>query len=425
MRRAKPILIIVAVFLIFAIVICLVRPSDQTNTENPDNNNEIVESQTIEYFDKINPSMDNMTTTVPAPDFQEPEEVPVPDTDQTFKNLSDGFVITVPDGYTLTYSGNTYYIRNQDNSIQIALVVTSMDVNTTAEVFTSRNTYFNRMTAFYDGEEHRTFNIGSSDREKKHIGSFTVSYEKAEAWFKNDNDPSIYKTTAYNYYTILRENEEESGRGVILAAFTDTDSNDVIPVMDEILESLSDYEPTADELAVSYELSSYHSELEDQGQIAYPSNWKVTKNNDGMLIITSTDDPSSPYAGMIIEYLPDVNKKIVDDYAQFSGGYEYNILLPYFTQPVGDEAFNYRSVVTETDLHAQIGKKECIKFDITDEIIPISKAIQYSMMSDDFIVKSVRYTFKSNNVDCMLNFIIPNDYCETLIQELLAHSQFR
>lgn len=423
MKKAKPILLIVAVILIFAIVICLVLPSNRTNTEDPDSNNEIVESQTIEYFDKINPSMDNITTTVPAPDFQEPEEISVPD--QTFKSLSDGFVITIPDGYTLTNSGNTYYMRNQDNSMQIALVVTSMDVSATSEVFTSRNTYFNRMTAFYDDEEHRTFNIGTSDREKKAIGSFTVSYEKTAAWFKNDNDTSIYKTTAYNYYTILRENEEESGRGVILAAFTDLDSNIVIPVMDEILKSLSNYEPTADELSVSYELSTYSSTLEDQGQIAYPSNWKVTKNNDGMLIITSTDDPSSPYAGMIIEYLPDVDNKIVDDYAQFSGGYEYNILLPYFTQPVGDEAFNYRSVVTETDLHAQIGEMECIKFAITDEIIPVSKAIQYSMMSDDFIVKSQRYTFKSNNVDCMLNFIVPNEYCETLIQDLLAHSQFR
>lgn len=370
----------------------------------------------------IVPDMTTPITTVTSPEIDAPKELPIENSE--FKSISDGFSFSVPKGYAITSSGNTYYIRNKDNTIQMALVITSDVTDSPTSVYNSRSTYLNRMTALYDGEEHRLFTIGTSDRTKKEIGSYIVSYECVEAWFKNDNDKEIYKTTAHTYYTIFKESGEEIGPGMIITTFSNEDIVMVINAMDYVLNSLSIYEPTAEDLRISYELSTYQSPKADKAILAYPSGWTLSENSNGMVIISSTDDASSPYAGMIIEYLADEENDIVDDYAQFCGNYEYDILLPYFVQPVGDNAFNYRTAVTKTNLHALIGSKECISFDITDEIVPISKSVQYSMMSDNFLVNNIRYTFSSNGVDCMLNFIIPNEYCRLLIQNLLSHSEF-
>ena len=141
-----------------------------------------------------------------------------------------------------------------------------------------------------------------------------------------------------------------------------------------------------------------------------------------MVVIQCPDNDSSPYAGVIIEYMTDADHNVVEDYAQFSGSYEYNIMQPYFTQSVGANAFNYRTAITKTDLNATIGEKECILFNVTDEIIPASKAVRYSMSRDSYRFDNVRYTFQSNGVDCMLNYIIPNENCQALIDQLLKHS---
>lgn len=360
--------------------------------------------------------------TVKSPEIEVPVEIPLEDS--VFKNFSETFLFSVPKGYTVWYSENVYYIRESEGKIQIALVVTPEIADSPSSVFNGRNRYFSRMTMRYDGMEHRLINTGTSEREKREIGSFTASCECVEAWFKNDDEETLYKTKAHIYYTILKDAGEENGRGVIITAFSEEDSATVTQTMDDVLESLSVYEPTAEESDVSCEISTYDSPKADKAVIAYPSGWRVTENADGMVIITSTDPVSSPYAGMIIEYMADENHRIVDDYAQFSGNYEYDILLPCFTQPVGDHAFQYRTAVTKTELHAAIGEMECIMFHVTDEIIPLSKSVQYSMRSSNYQVKNVRYTFRSNGVDCMLNFIIPNECGANLIPKLLDYSKF-
>lgn len=62
---------------------------------------------------------------------------------------------------------------------------------------------------------------------------------------------------------------------------------------------------------------------------------------------------------------------------------------------------------------------------MTDEVIPSTKAIRYSMSRDSYRLNNIRYTFQSNGVDCMLNFIIPNDNCLALIDQLLAKTSLQ
>lgn len=371
-----------------------------------------------------------------------------------FKNLSGEFRFDVPDGFTLGKSGNSYYLRNKDNSIQIALVVTSNEYNSTDEVYMGRTVYTDRMTGIFDNEEHDLVNFGTGGRKEKQLGEYTVQYEETEGWFKNIDERSINKLPAYAYYTRfctedstqlsmetetilfdgsteipeyteeLNEISSNPAKGIICIGFSKESKDTVCEIMDNIVKSIRTYEPTAEDMDPSYKLVYYTSSKKDGAKIAYPEGWDVYENSDGMVVIRSTDDDSSPNADMIIEYMADENREFVEDYAQFSGAYEYQLLLPYFTQPVGDTAFNFRTGIRETEVDAAIGNRECIYFEVNDEIVPVSASVRNSMISDNYDVENKRYTFEKNGAQCMLNFLSPagNDNTK-LIDKILTKSR--
>lgn len=376
-------------------------------------------TEDVESIENSTVSLTKPENHVSSPDIENPEDLDTitgADGLKHYKNISEQFCFSIPDGYTLKKSGSIYYLRNADNSIQLALAVSGNSFNSVSDVFVARKDYINRMTGIFDGKEHILFNYGTGERPEKKVGDYVVQNETAEAWFHNDDDTDIYKSQAYTYYTTMQQ------KGVILMGISDGNRESVYDAMDTVLKSLKTYNPTAEELHPSIEFTSYKSEGKDAVEIAYPKGWDISNNSDGMVIIKSTEDDSSPYTGMIIEYLADPEKKIVDDYAEFAGSYEYQLLLPYFVQPVGDNAFNYKNAVTNTNLHAKIGQKECILFDVSDEIIPVATSIRNSMMSDNYMVKSKRYTFQTNGVDCMLNFILPSDTGVELMNQILART---
>lgn len=402
--------------------------------------------------DILNEVQSTGTQAVETPDIEAPSVIKMDGT--TYKSITGGFSFDVPEGYTLSHSGNNFYLRSDTMDLQMVVVITDNKFESGERMYSGRDNYLYRMSGYYDDKEHDLCNIGSKNRYKKVVNGFPVVYENTEAWFRSKSDSQTYKTKAYGYYTILNptapddwadkdriiestqvsENNEETEnnkdddeyQGIILIAFSDNVTAQAVhDQMDEFLSSIKPYEPTAEDLSVPVNISTYDSTGKDHAKIAYPTGWTVSRNEDGMISIQCPDNDSSPYAGVIIEYMTDEDHKVVEDYAQFSGSYEYQLMLPYFTQPVGANAFNYRTAITKTDLHATIGEKECILFNVTDEVIPSTKAVRYSMSRDSYRFNNIRYTFQSNGVDCMLNFIIPNDNCQALIDQLLAKTSLQ
>lgn len=401
-------------------------------TENP-----VVSGQKAELF-KVGTTAETVET--PLPDV--PKEVGISDK-REYRSIAGGFSFTVPDGCTLQCAGNICYIRTTDNSMELSLTVTDLMYTDGNDLYTSRSDYLNRISGFFGGSEKKLVTCGSAERKKKVVSGYPVVYEDTEGWFKNDGDADSEKTKAYLYYTVLNpdapddwaeqnrvitDTEDDTGsgmeKGIILAGFSQkAGEKDVHSLMDAILNTLKPYSPDAEDSSMAVELSEYRSPEKDGAVIACPLGWKVTENGDGMVIILPDGSDAGKYSGFAIEYFPDINNSTVEDYAQFSGAYEYSILLACFTQPVGNKAFDYRSVVTDTDMDAAIGEKECIRFEVADQIIPVSKSVRYSMVSDSYDVKNIRYTFRSNGVDCMLNFIIPNDSFLPLVEKLLEKTQ--
>lgn len=434
-RKAKTLIFII---LLVAAAVSLIAFAKRNKSVSPEK-----AKNTVEILDEVSNAG---TQAVETPEIKEPTKISLKGNE--YKSITGGFSFKVPENYELSHSGNNYYLRNDSLGIQIALVITDNLFNSGDSLYSGRDDYIYRMSEFYDNKEHDLSNIGSAHRYKKVIGGYPVVYECTEAWFNNNTDSNIHKTKAYGYYTILNpsapddwadkdrtidsseddtENTENEGyQGILMMAFSDSMTMQAVyDEMDQILKSIKPYTPTAEELDTPIEINTYSSEGKDQAKIAYPAGWSVSRNEDGMVIIQAPDNDSSPYVGVIIEYMTDEDHSIVDDYAQFSGSYEYKLIVPYFTQPVGSNGFNYRTAITKTDLDAKIGEKECILFNVTDEIIPSSKAVRYSMSRDSYRFNNIRYTFQSNGVDCMLNFIIPNDSCTTLVDQLLEKTQLQ
>ncbi|MGN0414488.1 MAG: hypothetical protein ACI4FX_03240 [Agathobacter sp.] len=425
MKNKKVILLIGGIILAGVICFSLVTRKEDTGSSEAE--------QTVSTQEAVetlgNRVLEQPERHVTSPDIEAPQELNSfeDENGRYYRNLSGKYRFAIPDGFTLKKSGNLYYLRNEDNSIQLVLTVTAGNCESTDDMFTSRMNYMERMSFYEDEKEHDFFQYDTCERPEKQVGDYSVQCEETEAWFRSDDDNKIYKSPAYIYYTFLRTGEnsgEETAdsKGIMMMGLSQKDKSDVYSVMDTVLSSITGYKPTAEDLDPSYELETYKSEGKDAAQIAYPKGWDLSVNSDGMVIIRSTDDDSSPYANMIIEYMADENNRIVEDYAQFSGVYEYQMLLPYFTQPVGDSAFNYRTAVTKTDIHGKLGKKDCIYFEVEDEVIPVSKSIQNSMICDNYDITNRRYTFKANGVDCMLNFLVPKGSSMDLVEKLIAAS---
>lgn len=435
-RKTKTLIFIILLVVAAVSLIAFAKRNKSVTADKPKN--------TVEILDEVSNAG---TQAVETPEIAKPTKISLEGSE--YKSITGGFSFKVPEGYELSHSGNNFYIRNDNLGIQIVLVITDNLFASGDDLYSGRDDYVYRMSGYYDNGERDLTNIGSAHRYKKVVDGYPVVYESTEAWFRNKTDNDTYKTKVYGYYTILdssvsedwadkdrtiesseeeTESTEKTGeyQGVLMMAFSDSmTAHSVYDEMDQILKTIKAYTPTAEDLDTPIEISTYTSGENDRSQIAYPAGWNVSRNEDGMVIIQAPDNDPSPYAGVIIEYMTDEDHSIVDDYAQFSGSYEYKLIAPYFTQPVGSNGFNYRTAITKTDLEAKIGEKECILFNVTDEVIPSSKAVRYSMSRDSYRFNNIRYTFQSNEVDCMLNFIIPNDNCKALVEQLLEKTQLQ
>lgn len=373
---------------------------------------------------------------VKSPEVQTPEVLDNTG-DGYYYNVSVGYKLKIPAGFEVLESGNNIYFRDK-NGTQFVFTTTTEDYNDVMYVCDNMSNYAYRMNILVNGTEKKVSNYGSEAKETKSVGRFDrVKYEVGEIWcYKSYSeagaDTTNAGTTKMNecaYFTLWQKNQEEAAsKGIILMGTSPNLSTDErFKIMDEILSSFEEYTPTDSELNPSLALTTIKADGNITGnEIAYPSDWEVRKNSDGMLYIKPKDSSKNIYSGMVIEYYEDVNKTYVEDFAQFSGQYENQLMAGTFVQPI--DAVNDIEVerqVNSMDRQAKIGAKNCYKYDISTDIFPLSRGVKNSMGSNKAKQESIRYCFESHGVPCVLNFITNrNDNCDELINKIIEKSVF-
>lgn len=394
--------IIVAIFLIILIVFIIVKANEKKEEPVDD------ELYTTEYISEVK-----------SPEIEPPKNVEVEDdkNDGYFYNLSQRYKFKIPDGFTVKETGDNIYLRD-GNGTQIVVVKTTDTFSDVMYLTDTMMKYAHRMTILVDGEEKKVTNYGAETKETLSVGPYDrVKREIGEIWATSDKMQTS-KMPEHAYFTLLPDKT-----GVILMGTSDKkSSNEVFSIMDGVLTSFEMYEPTEEELNKPLSLKQVPSEKKDKNIIAFPSDWEITKNNDGMIYAKAPASAGSAYTGVVIEYFADENKNYVSDFAQFSGLYEGELMAATFTQAVNPQDFDFEKQIVSMDRNAKIGEKSCFKYDMVTMLYPYTRGIQNSMGPNRDKQISKRYCFESNGVPCVLNFITGENNCDNLINQILEKS---
>ena len=330
-----------------------------------------------------------------------------------------------PTGFKAYKSGNTIYLRDYGNSTQIYLVVTDTLYTSPGDLWPLMDTYCTRTTAYIPEEEKEVecMMLGSDEKEEIFSEDRAIIREKGSLWY-HETGGKGYKIPEYAYYTLLNcfttNDGYEPSKGVILWGVSQTKTEEELyGLFDDILISLTPYTTQPEDME-SIEFARYVSDKADCVEFDYPKDWVIEKNRDGMIIITAPDDWNSVYSGMIIEYYADENKEYVEDYAQFSAAYEPKFIIPAFTQTVNEKDFGYTPTITYMDINAKIKEKPVYYYEVSDVIHPTSKGADNSFRYDAKELRQKRYAFKALNTNCAINFILPNEYCDDLAEQIIA-----
>lgn len=376
---------------------------------------EIAETTPIEVIDAVQPQ-------ITSPEIAAPSDIVVDD-NGTYNNISSGYSFKVPEEYNLSKSGNIYYIRTPELDTQLYLVVTSNSYTDNTIVWEQMSGYAYRSTAYIKEEsaEIPVYGYAEHHQENVVVGDFDCIKEDGELWFHEVGGDS-YKKDEYALFTTFTPNPDNAiKKGILLYGFSDTKSKEeVFDDMSMILESLETYALSEKDKDYSVSLDTFTSAGGSGVSFNYPLNWNVRQNTDGLIVISATDDVTDPFNGMSICFFEDTENKVVEDYAQFSGAYESEIIkATAFTQAVSSQDFSYTHSITSMDLNKKLGEKDVIYYEIQNEVIPASPAARNSLKTDETTFIHKRYAFRSNGIDCMLDFCIPNDYCEILVNDIL------
>ena len=407
-------------FILLAIVIVLVvfitvMTSSKEKTE---------EKQTDSQEENIN----TQKTSVKSPEIEDPVPMENNKTEKSeeetakgepFYNSAHGYQFILPESFSPYESQDIVYARNNDKKTQIAIILIPGTFTDGIATWEQSTQYIYKIKALLTDEEgvteeKETVNYGTELKSDITIGDFAVKQELGEMWFRNTGESHNIKLPECGYFTTF------NGNGLVLIGTSQTeDSTAVFSYMKQILSGMKSYTPETEAL----EMTTYQSDGADGVKFSYPKDWSMTKNNDGMVTIKAPETQSSSYAGFCIQFYADANKKTVEDFAQFSAAYETEILKDTFVQEVADSDFTFTSVVTHMDLEKKIKEKDCIYFEVADTIYPASSSVRNSMGINKEKVNSRRYTFRAGGSECMVNFIVPNDNCDSLIEQIVNSLQ--
>lgn len=387
-----------------------------------DSNNDIAND-----FDEINKIVDtdkgNKTDNAPqTPEIEELKEVK--QSENTLCNPANCYSLTIPDGYEVYSSEGYNYLRNSKTGTQISIITT--DENTypdSTSVWEDLKRYLYRSVGYVNKENVKINNYGASKKDivtvngKKYLKETAkIDYYDSKMIVRTYPMEAYYGIYSSPYKKELKDYQTEGYYGLFIIGSTDDEDKTKLKAdMEVVVNSFKTYTPT--EKDVNVELTKFTSEKSDKTSFMYPADWTVERNEDGMIIISAPAN-NSVYSGMAIHFMSDPEGKFVEDHAQFAQDYERQILSTFFTQNVGEDGFDYNTSVTDMDLEKKIGKKEAICFDIVDIIEPNFNNAAYSMVRNVRSINSKRYTFKSQNIDCMLNFFVPNEHCVKLAEKI-------
>ena len=337
------------------------------------------------------------------------------DCEDVFFNAARGYQVPLLSRYEIYESAGFIYFRNSDTKSQITLIYTPETFTDGIALWENASIYMDKMRGMVwnesgEGTEKSLKLYGAGPKTTATIGDYSVQSEKSELWFRNTGEAVNVKVEAYGYYTVF------NGHGLILLGYTQGDASDVVlNDMKGLLEGLKPYEPKEEQM----EMAEYHSAYTDGTSFNYPSDWKLTDDGSGMVLIKAPQTQTSAYAGMQIVFISDASGRFASDPAQFSSYAEADILRQTFMQPVGPYDFNYTSVVTKMDDTAKIGQKDAIYYEIEDTLYPDEKDVRSAVGYSGLKVESVRLAYSVGKTPCMLNFVCPNEASKELAKEMI------
>lgn len=341
-KKTRPMYIfigIIAVVIITAAIIFALHKKDERKLKDDGGEAGNTDIEVIE---------NNVSNTVESPAISDPITLNV--VDGIFKNAGKGYEFSIPNGFVLSGTDDALYIRSEDKSTQVYLVLTGGEYANKENVQTLMATYTDRTTAYITEEntEIRCYGYAATGSKDVTIGNFDCLKETGELWY-HENDSGTYKKNECGLITVFKPAGETETHGLLMFGFSDLMSNDeLFSVMEDILSSMKPYTPDNAETVLN--MGSFTDSVTNT-TIKIPSDWDIKQNSDGMVIISAPSDGTSIYSGMSIEFFADRDKSFVEDYAQFSAAYEQQIVKAAgFTQNVADTDFAYRTFVDNMEL---------------------------------------------------------------------------
>ena len=401
-NKGKLILLFVIVFFV-TFIISMSKALKQQQTKEEE------KQETLETY-----VMDDSPASVSSPEITTPTKTKT--SNGKYIDYTNGYSFNVPEGFSVYENSDFVYLRNESNDAQIAVVYSGINYTTLNAAWDGINTFLPRLTISQDGEEVKEITYSPRVKKEDVVEEHNIQYESGgEITFYESKKTDTAITKKYSGEVLLVDNVAV----YMFGTSNDMEISQLEDVMRSVTSSISSYECSEQDLDQSIELATFTSDKADATSFTYPADWTIKQNDDGMISIKAPRGSSSPYSGTIIEFYADENNQYVEDYAQFASNYEKQLLLPYFVQKVSTSDFAFTSSVTSMNTKATIGEKECIYFEVIDTISPKSTSIRNSMPNVDGVVQSKRYTYKSNDVDCVINFIYTSDKADQIIEKVI------
>lgn len=318
--------------------------------------------------------------------------------------VQDRYTISSPSQFKLYEMQGYLYFRNVSKGTQITLIPQRKSYDNGLEVADNITPYIKQMKYIYKEEERQVNLYGANIKTSKKVGSYDVKTEDCtlEFWTMVPNKED-FRTTAYMYHTTY------NGQGLTLVGISEYESKEEITKqMDEILNSITPYKPTEKDKQITADQLTYHSLRGDGITFKYPTDWSLTEK-DGISIIKAPITSTYYYSGMAIEYFADPNYEYVEDYAQFSADIEDKLMLGAFRtdSKINATQFMYNTGIQNVIMDTNIKGKEGILFEVETNIIPNNMLVQNELLETGTKYYSLRYTFLSKNVPCVLNILYP------------------
>lgn len=397
-----------------------------------DNGNES-DASVPEYVINQEPSDTIGSLTSNIPTVATPQKIEI-DEDRTFMDLSQKVKLVIPDGYEAFISEGYIYMRN-DSDTQIIFKATTKKYDSAASVWADRSRIFRKtMIESSSGKELPLKSFGSKDAETTVNSGYEIVRETNIANYRETGDKDGVNVYGCAYYGILPSSTStgshptsESREGFMICVQMPKGSEkeaDMYELATEVLQSVKRIEVSENDYrANDAAFLKYESSKDDGGIIYVPNDWDISIAQNGMVIFRAPED--SIFAGMIVEYMADENSHYTAESLDFAYDFEDEILAPLFKQKTDPDKYVISKEVVKTDIDATINQKQACIFEIKDVITECTSNAFYSLTSENTESYHIRYMFESGDVNCMLNFIIPNDECRTLINQIVDKSEFQ